>query len=509
MKPAEMSLEKKIGQMLAFAYHGTEFNDQLASFISEFHLGGIVYFRRNIKDIYQVATLNQRLQKETAIPLFIGLDQEGGPVLRILEGITPLPGAMALASTPTRDIYRITAAVGKDLKRLGFNINFAPVADINNNPHNPVINSRSYGDNPMEVADCVVAAARGFQTSLILPTVKHFPGHGNTDVDSHFGLPVVSADKQSLSKVELFPFRSVIEAGIDGMMISHIIFSAIDRKFPASLSYNIITNLLKKEMKFNGIICTDSLTMKAIAANFSLERTIELAVNAGNDILIFCGRADIYEQREIFCTFMNLVKQGKISEKRINDSVRKILHYKQKYGQSLINPALAGQKEDRELAARLQAESLTLVRNNGLIPLNTEKKILILFPKLKFHSLIENENQKYKSLGLYLAADEIIIDSEKINLPEIIQITKKYDIILFATYNVSYGDWQQCLFNLLDKNKTIVVSLRSPYDIIHLSGVKNYVCIYEVTNQSLYYLHLCLLGKKPFRGHLPIKLEVE
>jgi len=505
----DLTLQEKVGQMLLFAFHGTEYNEQISAFIAEFNLGGIVYFYRNIKNIAQVAALNQRIQNEAKIPLFIGLDQEGGPVLRIMEGITPLPGAMALASTPSCDIYRISAAVGKDLKHLGFNINFAPVGDVNNNPYNPVINSRSYSDNPEFVALCAVAAAQGFQESSILPTIKHFPGHGNTAIDSHRGLPLVKSRKKDLERIELVPFRRAFAAGIDGVMVSHILFSAYDRKFPASLSYNIITKLLKRKMKFKGLICTDSLTMGAISTHYSLAETIRLAVNAGNDLLIFCGKADLSEQREIYQTFLNLVKQKKISERRIDESVRKLLSLKQKYVSKTINLTSVNRIEDRELAGRLQAESITLVVNGGLIPLSSAQKTLILFPKLKIFSLIDNENQRYKSLGNYLAADEIIIDSETDNLSEIVQISKKYDIILLATYNVCSGDWQQRLFNALDKTKTIVVSLRSPYDMLHLSGVENYICIYEATDHSLYYLSLCLLGKRPFFGKLPIKLEVK
>lgn len=507
MDVKSLTLEQKIGQMLMFAFHGTEYNEQISAFLSEFHLGGVVYFYRNIKGIVQAADLNGKIQSEAKIPLFIGIDQEGGAVLRIMEGITPLPGAMALASAPSGDIYRVARAVGRDLKKLGFNLNFAPVADINNNPRNPVINSRSYGDDPSSVSERVAQAGLGFQDSLVLPTVKHFPGHGDTAVDSHLGLPVVNKGVEELSRVELAPFRRAIDAGIDGVMMSHILFPALDEKFPASLSYNIITGLLKKRMGFNGLIVTDSLTMGAIAKNYSTEDVIRLGVNAGNDVLIFCGRAELSEQRNIYQTFLKLVKENEISEARIDESVRKILRLKEKYVSREIDPDSVGPAEEREFADRLQAESITLVRNRGLIPLSPDKRVLVLFPRLKIFSLIDNEDQNYKSLGNFLPYEEIIIDDET-NLQDIACQSENYDIILLATYNVCAGDRQQQLFEALEKSKTVVVALRSPYDIMHLPGAENYICIYEATEHSLRHLSLCLLGKSPFLGKLPIKLEV-
>ena len=175
MNIKDLSLREKVGQMLMFAFHGTEFNDQLKTFSGEFKLGGVVHFARNIKNVKQIAKLNQDLKDSFAIPPFISLDQEGGPVIRVMSGITPLPGAMALASSEfgKENIYNITKAVANDLRHLGFNLNFAPVGDINNNPKNPVINSRSYSDNPKVVDSCSKDAFLGFQAGGIL-LIKHF-----------------------------------------------------------------------------------------------------------------------------------------------------------------------------------------------------------------------------------------------------------------------------------------------------------------------------------------------
>ncbi len=318
MKIDNLTLEEKVGQMLMFAFNGTTYNNQIDTFIKEFKLGGVIYFKKNIENIHQVAMINKKIAEETSIPMFKALDQEGGPVLRITEEITPLPGAMALAAA-NADIYEICKRVGLDLKKIGFNMNFAPVGDINNNPYNPVINSRAYSDKVEVVQDCVVQAFKGFQKAKLLSTIKHFPGHGDTSVDSHVGLPIVDKTLEEIENLELRPFKKAFLEGIDGVMVSHMLYKQIDDKYPSTLSKKIITNLLKEKLGFKGLIVTDSLTMGAIWKNYTVEEIIKLGINAGNDILCFCGKALIEDQREIVNSFIKLVKNNEISIDRVNE----------------------------------------------------------------------------------------------------------------------------------------------------------------------------------------------
>lgn len=504
MTISKMTLREKIGQMLCFAFHNTEYDEQIAAFIHEFQLGGVIYFARNILNIEQVASLNQKMQSESKIPLFIGLDQEGGPVLRIMRGITPLPGAMALSAGDPNQIYEITKTVAENLRCLGFNLNFAPVGDVNNNPANPVINSRSYSDDPKVVAECAISAFKGFQDGGILPTIKHFPGHGNTSVDSHLGLPVVKSNRAQVFQTELVPFIGAIAEGIDGVMISHILYENFDHEYPASLSYNVITRLLKEELGFKGLIVTDSLTMGAINSRFSSEEIVEKAVNAGNDLLIFCGKADLNEQRGIVQAFEKLVEEGKISKARIDESVKKILKLKAKYAASDIDVSKIQVQSD--LARTLQNQSVTLVYNHNWVPIKASDKVLLIFPEIKLASLVDNANQKYQTLKDYLDYPQFIINNELANLSEIVTEAPKYDKIILGTYNVLKGDHQTKVFEALPKNKLMVLSLRSPYDCLLLKGIKNYVCIYELTPQSLQSCALALKGEIPFLGQLPIRL---
>jgi beta-N-acetylhexosaminidase len=506
MELSKLSLKEKIGQMLMFAYHGTTYNEQVDAFVNELKLGGIISFARNIKDVNQIASLNSTIQKNAKIPLFLGLDQEGGPVLRVMNGITPLPGAMALASSDRDKIFEISKAVASDLKNLGFNMNFAPVGDINNNPQNPVINSRSYSDDPNLVAKCSEDAFLGFQAGGILPTMKHFPGHGNTSVDSHIGLPVVDASLDEITNCELIPFINAINKGIDGIMMSHILYKKLDDIYPSSLSKKIINDLLIKRLGFKGLIVTDSLTMGAIYNRFTIEEIVYNAVTAGVDILIFCGKADLEEQRYIYNTFINLVKIGRISLDRIDKSVEKILKLKEKYVTKDINLGNIALEKNNSLASYLQDNSIVKVFDNNLIPIKNKEKVLLLFPKINVFSLVDNENQKYETLARYMNVDEIIYDKEMQNYLDIASAQVKYDKIIMATYNITDNDYQVKLFNLLDKEKVIVVSLRSPYDILKLKNCKSYVCIFEATKEALYSLSKVLKGQIEAKGKLSIKL---
>ena len=506
-----LTLEEKVGQMLCFAFHGTEYNEQLEKQIKELHVGGVILFARNITSNDQVKKLNDDIQKNAQIPLFIGTDQEGGMVLRITEGITPFPGAMSFAASG-RSNYNVCKYVGNDLKHLGFNMAFAPCADVNNNPYNPVINSRSYSDDPKVVSKYVTDSFKGFQDSLVIPTAKHFPGHGDTSVDSHVSLPTVDKTLEQLENLEFVPFKDAVDNGIDGIMASHVLYPAIDDIYPASLSKKIITGILKEKMGFEGLIVTDSLTMGAINDNYSKGEIVELAANAGIDILIFCGKADINDQREIFNEFVTRVKDGRISIDRVNESVKKILDYKSKYKVSELPENLSTEEEMQE-AIEISLQSVTLAFDKNNLLENKSVNSLILFPEIKLSSLVDNDTNGYQSLGKFVNKDqnhEIIFNESLENLQEIIEKSSQYDKIIMCTYNVKENDYYVRLFNQLPKEKVVVVSMRSPYDCMYLEGLMGYICIYEATNLSLKSLSRRLEeGFKEPSGKLPVRIDVK
>lgn len=508
----KMTLEEKIGQMLCFAFHGTTYNDQLKTLIEDYHIGNIIHFARNIEDLKQTYLLNKAMHDHSKYPLFIGLDHEGGMVRRVMNDITYLPGAMALGNATDEELYDIYYSVGCELRKLGFNMNFMPSVDVNNNPSNPVINSRSYSDEPIMVAKRGNIAALAMEEALVLPTPKHFPGHGNTAVDSHVGLPIVDSTMEELNEVELVPFKEIIKNNIDGVMVSHILYKKIDDKYPSSISHKVITNLLKEEMGFKGLVITDSLTMSAIYNNYKIKDIVELGINAGNDIIMFCGKADLEEQKEIINSFISLVNEGKIKMERINESVLKILKLKEKYQIKLGNNYLDNKyiKENfnlkNELSLALTRRSITKVIDSPLLPLTENDKILSIFPKIELASLVDNLTNNVTTLGTLLKCDEIIYDENTNDFKKIVQNIQKYDKILLATYNTKKDSVATKLFELLDKDKVICISLRSPYDVLLMNGCKCDVCTFDCTKESIDALVLALVSNT-FSIKLPIKIN--
>lgn len=506
----KLTIEEKVGQMLMFAFHGQEFNEQLKTQIDEFHLGGVIHFARNIDNPIQALKLNKDILKYSKYPMFIGIDQEGGIVQRITKGTTPFPGAMALSASQ-ENIRQLHKAVGEDLKQMNYNMVFAPVADINNNPLNPVINSRSYSDDPKVVSKYVIEAFNGFQDANILPTVKHFPGHGDTSVDSHVSLPKVDKTKNEIESMELVPFIDAVKAGIDGVMVAHIVYPAYDNLYPSTLSKTIVTDILRQKIGFDGLVVTDSLTMGAINNNYTKKEIVTLAANAGIDLLIFCGKADINEQREIYQGFIQSVKEGNIPLEVVDKAVQRILSYKAKYCNQINEEYIYPDEGKIKLGQKLSLSSITLVKDNQTLPLN-KQKTLVIFPKIKLFSLVDNEVNDYVTLGNCLKkqnvnVDEIIISSDEFNLSDISKWALSYDKIIMATYNVCKDDYQTKVFNCLPKDKVTVVAMRSPYDIYHLDGLKSYICIYEASDLALSNLALCLVGKEKFLGKLPVNLK--
>lgn len=504
-----MTLEEKVAQMLCFAFHGTTYNEHLKTLIEDMKIGSVIHFARNVENIRQVYELNKQIQLHSKYPVLIGIDQEGGMVRRVQNEITYLPGAMALSQNDDSAIYQIYYKTALELKKLGYNFNFMPSVDINNNPLNPVINSRSYSDNPKVVAEKGYIACKAMQEALVLPTAKHFPGHGNTNVDSHVGLPIVNDTLEQIEQTELIPYKHLIKKEVDGIMISHILYKQLDPDFPSSLSYNIITKLLKEQMQFKGLIITDSLTMAAIWNKYSIKEIVEKSINAGNDIIMFCGKADINEQKEIYNTFIELVRNGTIPMSRIDESVNKIMTLKQKYCTKMGNVNFETDfNKGKELSDQLTLNSITLYKDKGLLPIKDNEKILCLFPKINLATLVDNTNNNYKSLGTYLHCDEIIYDSKENvkDLQKIVQKTQKYDKIILVTYNIKEQGFESQIFNNIDKYKTICIALRSPYDYIFLQGCKSYICTFDATYESIRSLAVCIKNNS-FNNKLPIKIE--
>ncbi len=512
-----LTIEEKIGQMIGLAFAGTEFSEELRIQTEEFKAGLFIFFKDNCVSPRQIFELNQKINEHCEIPPFIGLDQEGGMVARVTTGIVQSPGAMAIsAGSKPEEAFKMAYMMGSELKLLGFNTNFAPEADVNNNPLNPVINVRSYSEDPHIVTEYMAQAVKGYDTAGLLTTIKHFPGHGDTAVDSHLGLPTVNYDKERLNEIELVPFKYAVKHNFPGIMASHILYSDIDNEFPTTMSRKVIQGLLRDEMGYDGLVITDSLTMKAVWGRYSIEEIVYRSFNSGCDIMLLCGARDIKMQKEFYETAVRLAKDGKIDMKMINNSVCRIIKYKQFYTFKML-PSFEyienqiNLKERVEYAQKIADRSVTLLRNElDLLPLKKEDKILFVIPKIKVVTLVENDDNTLNSIADYLdfKVDKLYIDLEPTeeDCKNLLNKEKDYEKIVFCSYNATFIKKQEELINSLDLNKLIVLALRTPYDY-NVVNAKVYLTAYEASVQSYIALSKFLVGKIDAMGKCPVTLK--
>ena len=321
-----MTIHQKIGQMLLF---GWQTDAQAKALIDDLHVGGVVLMGRNIEAPEQMKETIAGIQAQAAArglpPLFVAVDQEGGRVQRLgPPHYLAWPSAREIGQSNDPAQARLAAkAMGQELRELGFNWDFAPVLDVDSNPKNPVIGSRSYGSEPNLVASMGTSAVRGFQEDAgILACGKHFPGHGDTDTDSHFALPRIPHDLAHLEAIELVPFRAAIEAGLAAVMTSHILFPALDANLPATLSPTILTGLLRQKLGFQGLIITDDLEMNGVADGWGSPEAAVLAVAAGADILLCCHQWNT--QQAIRDALVKALNSGRLTEGRLDASLTRI-----------------------------------------------------------------------------------------------------------------------------------------------------------------------------------------
>ena len=330
----QMTLPEKIGQMLLL---GWMTDPQADALVTEFAAGGVILMGRNIgtpaETSARIAHLQALAQESGLPPLFVAVDQEGGRVQRLgppRYAARPSQRKIGASPDPATAARQTAHGIGSELRALGFNWDFAPVLDVDSNPQNPVIGARSYSPNPDTVAALGVAAVYGFQADAgILACGKHFPGHGDTETDSHFALPTIRRSRAALDAVELVPFRAAIDAGLAAMMTAHILFPTLDPDLPATLSPAILTGLLRQELGFSGLIITDDLEMRGVADHWGAPEAAVLAVLAGADLLLCCHAWET--QRAIHAALTTAVQTGRLIESRLDQSLARIAAAKAKW----------------------------------------------------------------------------------------------------------------------------------------------------------------------------------
>ena len=328
-----MTVKEKIGQLMIFGLNGTETDEHIKKMIIENHIGGIILFKYNISNPKQTIGLLNSLKEANIynpIPLFLSIDEEGGKVSRLSDPFFKLPEAKKIGDIDDKEIsLEYGKILGRRIKSLGFNMDFAPVLDVNSNPKNPVIGSRAFGSTIDTVVNNGLKVMKGINSEYIISIIKHFPGHGDTDMDSHMDMPIVKKDLEELESLELIPFIEGINRDVDGIMVGHILYSKLDKTYPATLSKEIITNLLREKLSYDGVVISDDMTMGAIIKNYSIEDASTQFLKSGGDILLICHGYE--NQIKVIDKIKEEVEKGTITEEELNKKVYRIIKLKQKY----------------------------------------------------------------------------------------------------------------------------------------------------------------------------------
>jgi len=332
-----MNLEEKIAQMMFVGLNGKSLSEQEAEMLRTEHVGGVILLGGNIQNqeqLLEYVTNIKKASENSGPPLMRGVDDEGGRVSRIPESIVNFPSNQFIGDQADASLsHEIGELLAQKAKVFGFNVNFAPVLDINNNPQNTVIGDRSFGSTPEKVSKLGIATMKGIKSEKVIPVVKHFPGHGNTLVDSHKQLPKVDKSMVDIKSEEIVPFRKAINEGTEMVMVAHILYSAIDQEYPATLSERVITGLLRDDMGFEGVVITDDMSMGAITQNYGMEEAAVLSIGAGADMFMLTSSGNGNYER-VKNALKEAVEKGVITEGSLNASVKRVLKVKKQYGLS-------------------------------------------------------------------------------------------------------------------------------------------------------------------------------
>lgn len=521
----KMSLREKIGQMIVMPLNGEFANTESARFkemrrqITELHVGGFTLFRGEANSI---AVLTNEAQKLAKIPLFFSADYERGLRMQLRTG-TPFTTNMGVAAAgDAQAAFNQGKIICEEMRAIGANWLFAPVADINNNPDNPVINIRSFGANPQLVADFIAAEVRGIRSANCLSTLKHFPGHGNTATDSHIGFSVISANRAELDKTELVPFKAGIAAGTDSVMTAHIaVPNVTGDEMPSTLNAKIINDILRKDLKFDGIITTDSMEMGAITKAYPNGESAVMAIKAGVDVVLFPPDVDA-----AINAIEAAVKRGDITEARIDESVRRLLSAKERIGlfqNRTVDFTMANRVVEKPAnvaeATRVAERSITLLRNDDAIfPLAKERKVLFVViaaddDPVEGATLIPEiarrvSGAKIIKLDPRSTAEEYEkVFAEAANFNEILlaPFVKRAAGKGTVALPENQANFVKKMIGLSGK-KTGVVAFGNPFMIRQFPEARNYVVTYGIEDYVQMAAAKVLFGEAKFQGKLPITI---
>jgi len=529
-KLASMTLREKIAQMIIShsegynAYESSDDYKKLKNLITNEKIGGAIFFKGN--SIQEAGMINN-LQALSETPLLISADFERGTKMRLDDG-SLFPSNMALGATRNPELaYLMGLQIAKECRAIGVHQNYAPVVDVNNNALNPIINVRSYGEDPGLVSSMADKFIKGLQDGYVIATAKHFPGHGDTDIDSHNDLPVLNFTKERLDNLELIPFKNAIKNDVMSVMIAHLSLPSIDAEnfVPASLSKSIIEGVLIDELKFNGLIVTDALNMSGVVKHFSTKEVALRCVNAGIDLILMPQG-----ESETISAIEEAVKNGTVTEERINTSVRKILNAKKwlkldedKFSDIEGVSNVVNSNEAKKISRQIADESLTLVKNeNNLVPFVNASNQSCLIVSLNNGNEKANSDyflSKLNDKNNFGSTSFYDISGEVNNSEEILNAAGSYDVIIVPIYakvkiktgTVGLPQSQISLINsieALDK-KVVVISFGNPYLIQGFPGIDSYICAYADAETSIDAAIDSFYGTIKFKGKLPVTVSDE
>ncbi|WP_035478897.1 glycoside hydrolase family 3 protein, partial [Gelidibacter mesophilus] len=507
-----MSLKEKVGQLFmvsAYSNRSESHTDSIQQLINDYHIGGLIFFQGGPM---RQAKQTNHYQSISKVPLFIGVDGEWGLNMR-LDSTSRYPYNMTLGAISNNDIVKkIGEQIGKDCNRMGIHINFAPVVDINTNSKNPVIGVRSFGEDKVNVTEKAWAFTDGMQSTGVLACAKHFPGHGDTDTDSHKTLPTVSFSKERINEIELYPYKELFKKGIAGVMVAHLNVPSLESQegLPSSLSYKIVSELLKDQLNYDGLIFTDALNMKG-AADYGEPGDIDLAAfKAGNDVLLFTVDAP-----KAILKIMEAHDQESISEARLAHSVKKILGAKFDAGlnnyapikmEGLVNDL--NQDINVELYAAAIENAITLIKNeNQMLPLKTSAKDTIAFLKLGDASADQFLTE--------LKSRAHVIDISSLSAKLTLEKLSEYDKIFISHHRENsritsaISDEDRHLIESISKNhKTILTVFASQYSLkeTDLKDVESVLVAYENSEVANRITADIIFGAADAKGTLPASI---
>lgn len=504
-----LSQDEKLGQLFIVALYtnkGEDFINNIRNIVVQDKIGGLILMQ---DDAAREIELLNEFQAKSKVPLLVGMDAEWGLFQRINTAYK-LPWAITLGAIQDKSlITEMSALIAKDSKRMGINWDFAPVVDVNTNPKNPIIGNRSFGSDVNNVTQSALAYSNGLQNNKILAAIKHFPGHGDTDVDSHYDIPVVSHNKKRLEEVELAPFKYLINKGIGGIMVAHLYVPAIEKgkNIPASVSKSVITDLLKNKLGYKGLIITDALNMGAVANKYSPGELDALAFKAGNDIMLFSQEVSNGKKR-----IQAAIDKGEISQNRVEESVKKILLTKYYLGLDKyenrdpknINEDL-NSPEHKMVNQKMYANAITLLKDT--------QKMLPLDCKTTYYYVPLEEAPSEAFIKEMNLSTTLIVKkaNETASIPansKVIVGFHKDNSTAYKPYKIS-AESKKILADLASKNQVVLNVFGSPYALadINIDPVSTVLVSYENNDDSMISTARALLGETKIHGRLPVVIN--